>query len=170
MPEKLPKLFAIPMTLKEANAFVESFHRHNGRTVRDGGKFAIGVSNGQGLLGVAITGWPISATYMDGFTAEVLRVCVLPESQLGACSFLYGACWRAWRAMGGKRLITYTLTTESGVSLKAVGWEVLHETKDGHNDWEAKSRMDGKARQWQAIYGQQKICWYTEIEDEVKDA
>lgn len=154
----LPKLFAVPVTLREANDFVVSFHRHNGRTARNGGKFAIGVSDGNGLMGVAIVGNPISATYMDGVTAEVLRVCVMPDSQTGACSFLYAACWRAWRAMGGRKLITYTLAVESGVSLKGAGWKVLH-VSEGHNRWEEKSGRDGLARQWQAIYGQQKICW-----------
>lgn len=35
-------LFVIPISLREANDFVTSFHRHNGRTAWDGGKFAIG--------------------------------------------------------------------------------------------------------------------------------
>ena len=153
------KLIPIPMTLKEANDFVEQFHRHNGRTSRNGGKYAIGVSNGDGLVGVAIVGWPLSATYMDGFTAEVLRVCVLPDAPVGANSFLYAACWRAWRAMGGTRLITYTLVSESGASLKGAGWKILHMTKNGHDDWSAKSKKDGKERQWQPIYGQKKFCW-----------
>lgn len=154
------KLFAVPMSLKEANNFVSAYHRHNGRTVRDGGKFAIGCSNGDGLVGVAIVGNPISATYMDGYTAEVTRLCAREdEHQKNTESFLYAACWRAVRAMGYLRLITYTLKIESGTSLRAAGWRILHETKPGHNDWAAKARMTGKARQWQSIYGQQKICW-----------
>lgn len=152
------KIVPVPVTLREANDFVVSYHRHNGRTSRNGGRFAIGCSDGERMLGVAIVGNPLSATYMDGYTAEVLRVCVLPDAQRGANSFLYAACWRACRAMGFRRLITYTLTTESGASLRGAGWQVLHTTQ-GHNDWAAKSRMDGKERQWQAIYGQQKICW-----------
>lgn len=153
------KLMAVPVSLREANDFVSAYHRHSGRTTRNGGKFAIGCSTGEEMIGVAIVGNPISATYMDGYTAEVLRVCVSPAAQRGACSFLYARCWQAWRAMGGKRLVTYTLTTESGSSLRGAGWKVLHATKDGHTDWEAKARMTGKARKWQAIYGQQKLCW-----------
>jgi hypothetical protein len=160
------KLMAVPMSLHEANDFVSAYHRHNGRTTRDGGKFAIGVSTGEKLVGVAIVGNPISATYMDGFTAEVLRVCTEPDAPKGSNSFLYARCWNAWRAMGGIRLITYTLTTESGASLRGAGWTVLHLTKDGHNDWEAKARMTGVARQWQAIYGQQKFCWHISVEIE----
>lgn len=151
-------MFAVPVTLKEANDFVEQYHRHNKRVARNGGKFAIGCSKGDGLLGVAIVGNPISATYMDGVTAEVLRVCVLPDAK-NACSFLYSRCWQAWRAMGGHRIITYTLITETGVSLTAVGWRVLHQTKPSTNDWIRKSIRDGKARQWQPVFGQIKFCW-----------
>lgn len=156
--ETMNKLFAVPITLREANDFVTSYHRHNGRTVRDGGKFAIGCSDGEGLIGVAIVGNPLSATFMDGYTAEVLRVCVKPEAQKGANSFLYARCWRAWQAMGGLRLVTYTLATESGASLHGAGWKVVGEKKP-HNDWAAKSRLDGKAREWQPIYGQMKLRW-----------
>ena len=72
----MSKVMAVPMTLREANDFVAAFHRHNGRTARNGGKFAIGASDGSDLWGVAIVGNPISASFMDGFTAEVLRTCV----------------------------------------------------------------------------------------------
>jgi hypothetical protein len=66
------RLAIVPVTLRTANDFVAEFHRHNGRTARNGGKYAIGVSDGTELLGVAIVGNPLSATYMDGLTAEVL--------------------------------------------------------------------------------------------------
>ena len=89
-----------PITLREANDFVQSFHRHNGRTSRDGGKFAISLVQDGELAAVAIVGNPLSATYMDGVTAEVLRLCVRDEAERNACSKLYAACWRAWRAMG----------------------------------------------------------------------
>lgn len=153
------KMFAVPITLREANDFVAAYHRHSGRTARNGGKFAIGVSTGEEMVGVAIVGNPLSATYMDGYTAEVLRVCVSPGAPKGANSFLYSRCWQAYRAMGGQRLITYTLATESGASLRGAGWKILHKTKDGHSDWQAKARMAGNARKWQSIYGQQKLCW-----------
>lgn len=101
------RLYLIPVTLRKANDFVEAHHRHNGRTARNGGKWACGVACDGRLVGVAIVGNPLSATLMDGWTAEVLRVCTLEGAPKGACSMLYRACWRAWRAMGGRRLITY---------------------------------------------------------------
>jgi hypothetical protein len=152
-------LHLVPMSLREANDFVTSFHRHSGRTSRDGGKFAIGASDGENLIGVAIVGNPLSATLMDGFTAEVLRVCVCPEAPRNSCSFLYGACWRAWRAMGGRKLVTYTLQTESGSSLRGAGWKVVGEVAP-HDKWREKAKRDGlHGRQWQAIYGQAKFRW-----------
>lgn len=147
-------LTVVPITLREANDFVASFHRHNGRTARDGGKFAIGASDGDVLVGVAIVGNPLSATLMDGYTAEVLRVCVLPDAPRNTCSFLYGRCWRIWQQMGGKRMVTYTLASESGASLRGAGWKVVGEVKP-HKRWQGKEG----GRAWQPIYGQLKLRW-----------
>lgn len=150
-----------PITLRRANDFVAEFHRHNGRTSRNGGKFAISVEGEieggfVSTVGVAIVGNPLSATYMDGYTAEVLRVCVLPSAPKNACSMLYGACWRAWRAMGGRRLITYTLQSESGASLRGAGWKIVGETQPRGEGWDKKDHL---TREWQPIYGQAKFRW-----------
>lgn len=150
------KLVPVPLTLREANDFVEQFHRHNGRTSRDGGKFALGASTDDGLWGVAIVGNPLAATYMDGFTAEVLRVCSRDGAPKGTGSFLYGRCWRVWQAMGGRRMITYTLAEESGATLRGAGWRVLGEVRP-HDRWATK--RDDARRKWQPIYGQQKFRW-----------
>lgn len=152
------KLTAVPISLREANDFVTNHHRHSGRTARDGGKFAIGASDGDGLIGVAIVGNPLSATLMDGFTAEVLRVCVLPDAPKNACSFLYGRCWRAWQQMGGRKMVTYTLATESGASLRGAGWTVVGQVEP-HDRWRNKTKQDAIGRDWQPIYGQQKFRW-----------
>ena len=148
-------IFAVPVTLREANDFVEQFHRHNGRTSRDGGKFAIGASDGNGMVGVAIVGRPVARLLDDTYTAEVLRTYVKPDAPKNVNSFLYGACWRAWRAMGGRKMVTYTLPTESGASLRAAGMKVVAESR-GHKDgWQSKDRE----REWQPIYGQMKLRW-----------
>jgi hypothetical protein len=147
------RLTVVPMTLREANDFVQSFHRHNGRTARDGGKFAIGAQAGGELVAVAIVGRPIARLADDGLTAEVTRVCCRPDAPKNANSFLYGACWRAWRAMGGAKLITYTLATESGASLRGAGWRVVGEVQP--QEWNRKKRP----RRWQPIYGQLKLRW-----------
>lgn len=142
------------MTLREANDFVTSFHRHSGRTSRDGGKFAIGAIEGDNLVGIAIVGIPVSRLLArDSLTAEVLRTCCRPDAPRNANSFLYGAAWRVWRAMGGRKLVTYTLQEESGASLRGAGWKIVGEVKGG--GWDRK----GRERKWQPIYGQQKFRW-----------
>lgn len=147
----------IPVTLRQANDFIEQFHRHNGRTARDGGKFAIGAATDDlGLVGVAIVGLPLARLLNDGWTAEVLRTCVADVAPKGTNSALYAACWRAWKAMGGRKLITYTLETESGASLRGAGWKVVAECKPSKG-WDRKKL--GRLREWQPIYGQTKFRW-----------
>ena len=105
----------VPITLREANAFVKEYHRHHGAAA--GCKFAIGIKDDGKLIGVAICGRPVSRYYDDGLTLEINRVCTIGTKN--ACSRLYGACRRIASAMGYKRMITYTLLSESGTSLKA---------------------------------------------------
>ena len=151
-------LTIVPVTLREANDFVQEFHRHNGRTSRDGGKFAIGIEFEEIMVGVAIVGNPLSATLMDGFTCEVLRCCVNAEAPKGACSKLYAACWRAWREMGGRKLITYTLQTESGASLRGAGWKVIGQTKPVAPGWRKNDHLN-TGRTWSPVMGQSKFRW-----------
>lgn len=143
----------VPLSLREANDFVEANHRHNGRTSRNGGKFAIGADHQGQLVAVAIVGRPIARLLADSFTAEVLRLCTIEAAPKGTCSFLYSACWRAWRSLGGSKLITYTLATEGGASLRGAGWRMVAECKP--TTWDRKNRT----RKWQSIYGQQKLRW-----------
>lgn len=110
-----------PMTLKEANAYVEQHHRHHKPVV--GHKFSIGCSDGEKIVGVAIVGRPVARHLDDGWTLEVNRLCT--DGTRNACPMLYAAAWRAARAMGYKRLVTYILESESGVSLKAAGWKCV---------------------------------------------
>ncbi len=153
------KLIAVPITIAEANQFVLSFHRHNKPTA--GGRFAIGVSDGSELWGVAIVGRPVARMLQDGTTAEVVRTCTKPDAPKGCNSFLYAHCWQAWRAMGGTRLVTYTLASESGASLRGAGWKVIDEVAPRDNPWQGPDR----SRQWQPIYGQLKLRW--EVSEEV---
>lgn len=126
-----------PISFAEAAEFVHYHHRHN--TAPVGHKFSIAVNNGEEVVGVAIVGRPIARHNDDGLTLEVLRVCV-KDGCNNACSMLYGASWRAAKALGYRRLITYTLKTEPGTSLKAAGWRVVGETKEAPNGWNVPSR------------------------------
>lgn len=145
-----------PITLAAANDFVDQHHRHNGRTARNGGKFATSVVAGGRLVGVAIVGNPLSATFMDGLTAEVLRVCTVPDAPKNACSMLYSACWRAWRSLGGDRMLTYTLQSESGVSLRAAGWELGGESGGVEEGWRKRDHI---SRRYDSVMAEPKYRW-----------
>lgn len=108
-----------PITLKEANRIVARWHRHNRPT--QGGLFAVGCERRGELVGVAIVGRPIARKLQDGLTAEITRACT--DGTPNANSLLYGACCRAAKALGYRKIITYTLAEESGVSLRAAGFE-----------------------------------------------
>lgn len=137
-PEGAVRLGVCPMTLREANAHVEEFHRHH-RPVA-GCLFCIGLEDGDQIRGVAIVGRPLARMLQDGYTAEVLRCCT--DGAPNACSMLYGAAWRAARAMGYRRLVTYTLPEEGGSSLRAAGWRLVGEAGGGSWDREGRPRVD----------------------------
>ena len=123
-----------PITLEESNAFVQIYHRHHKPMV--GHKFSIAVSDGYKIVGVAIVGRPVSRHLDNGWVLEVNRCCT--DGTKNACSMLYGAAWRAAKALGYKKLITYTLPAEGGASLKASGWTCVGER--GGGNWNCKSR------------------------------
>ncbi len=104
-----------PIHLKEANAFVKNYHRHNLPTV--GGKFAISCYENDRLCGVAICGRPTARKLDDGVTLEIYRNCT--DGTRNACSKLYGACVRIAKNMGYKKVVTYILESENGASVKA---------------------------------------------------
>jgi len=124
-----------PITFSEASAFVTQHHRHHIPPV--GHKFSIGLNDGHRVVGVVVVGRPVARGYDDGYTAEVTRCCVLDDVP-NACSKLYAAAWRASRAMGYRRLITYTLASESGGAMIASGWRVVHEVRG--RSWSCPSR------------------------------
>ena len=122
-----------PINLDEANAFVATHHRHHNPVV--GYKFAIAVSEGE-VCGVAIIGRPVSRHLDDGWTLEVNRCCT--DGTRNACSMLYSGAWKAAKALGYRRLITYTLPEEGGASLRGAGWKLVGER--GGGNWNVKSR------------------------------
>jgi hypothetical protein len=133
-----PRLTVVPLPLDEANAFVKQHHRHHKPT--PGHKFSLGVADEDGTIrGVAIVGRPVSRMLDNGLTLEVNRVAT--DGCPNACSALYGAARRACFALGYRRLITYTLSSEPGTSLVAAGWRLLGErgSKAGRS-WDTPSR------------------------------
>ena len=108
----------VPITLAQARAFVLAHHRHNTPPV--GHKFSVGLMSEGLLIGVAVAGRPVARMLDDGATIEVSRTCTLGDRN--ANSMLYGAVWRAAKAMGYLRGVTYTQHDESGASLRGAGW------------------------------------------------
>lgn len=126
-----------PITLKAARLFVDLHHRHH--RAPQGGLFAIGLNDGDKVIGVAIIGRPVARGANDGWTAEVTRLCLL-DGYKNAASKLYAASWRAARAMGYRRLISYVLQSETGTSLRAAGWRSLYVTSARPKGWDTPSR------------------------------
>ena len=123
-----------PINLKTANAFVQQYHRHHKPT--RGHKFSIGVSEDGALVGVVVCGRPVARRLDDGYTLEVNRLCT--DGTPNACSILYAAAYRAARAMGYNKVVTYILDTESGVSLRASGWRCAGLA--GGREWTGRRR------------------------------
>lgn len=125
-----------PITVKDASRFVDLLHRHH--KAPRGGLFAVAANDGTAIVGVAIVGRPGPKAYQDGWTCEVTRHCT--DSTPHVASKLYAACWRAARALGYRRMGSYTLKSEPGTSLKAAQWIVLYETRDRPSGWNTPSR------------------------------
>jgi hypothetical protein len=148
-------LRVVPMKWADAIAFVEDWHRHH-RPPR-GHKFSIGVVTDADdvLHGVAIVGRPVARHFDDGMTLEVTRTAT--DGTHNANSILYGHAWQAARALGYRRLVTYTMATESGASLRGAGWKVLAE-RPARNGWNSAAR----SRSDHGLDGQARTLWATE--------
>jgi hypothetical protein len=141
-----------PINLDEANAFVALHHRHHAPV--PGAKFCIAVSEGDAVVGVAIVGRPVARMSDNGMTLEVNRCCT--DGSKNACSMLYGAAWRACKALGYDRLITYTLPEEGGASLRASNWREIGLRGGGNWNVSSRPRVDtalhlrGQKTLWEA--------------------
>lgn len=163
-------LAIVPVDFDEACVFVAQHHRHH--KPPQGHKFSIALAErraigdarpgGAGfgmrtdvIVGVAIVGRPVARGLDDRWTLEVTRCAT--DGTKNACSALYAAAWRAARAMGYQRLITYTLPSEGGASLRAAGWRTVHMTKGGTWNTPARPRVDtaahlaGQKQLWEAV-------------------
>jgi hypothetical protein len=128
------RLQVVPCDFAEASAFVEKHHRHL-RGV-PGSKFSLAAADGDNVVGVVMVGRPVSRMLDDGWTLEVNRLAT--DGARNACSMLYAAAWRATRALGYRKLITYILDSEPGVSLTAAGWKRVGEVTG--RSWSCASR------------------------------
>ncbi|MET8717399.1 XF1762 family protein [Streptomyces sp. NPDC004735] len=130
------QLHLVPVRQKDAKAFVTAWHRHHKPPV--GSVFNVGAADDDGLLrAVAMVGRPVARHLDDGQTLEVTRTAT--DGVRNANSLLYGAAWRAAKALGYTRLVTYTQDGESGASLRAAGWTVVAR-RPPRRGWNCQSR------------------------------
>src|SRR5689334_25272893 len=144
-------LSIVPITLAEANEFVYEHHRHHAPV--PGAKFCVAVASQDKIVGVAIVGRPVARMLDDGWTLEVNRTCT--DGTKNVNSMLYGACQRVAFGLGYRKLITYTLPMESGVSLTAAGWRCIGEAGGGKWGRANRPRVDIHPTQtklkWEAV-------------------
>lgn len=146
----------VPITRDEAQAFVARHHRTHAKRPA-GWRFGVGLALDGAVVGVAMVSNPKARMLNDGWTAEVSRVCVIElppvlgrdgrQHAAGAVAMLYAACWRAARALGFRRLITYTLPSEGGASLRGAGWTSVGEAGGGSWSRRERPRVDAHPTQ-----------------------
>lgn len=106
------------------------------------------------LNGVAIVGRPVSRFLDDGETLEITRICFVDEADADEFdvqlhtknsnhsspipSMLVAEICKRAKAMGYKKIITYTRTDECGSYLKATGFQVEH-TQPRVYKWRSKN-------------------------------
>lgn len=131
----------VPVKRDVARAFIREHHRHSRPPVGD--VIRVGLVDAAGeLVAVAIAGRPVARCLDDGTTLEALRVCTL--GQPNACSRLYGALARAAKALGYRRMVTYTLASEPGSSLLAVGFVIEQRRARPAAEWRTRHRQLGE--------------------------
>lgn len=140
-----------PISIRDADKFVKANHRHNKQA--GNGKFAIACFEGEELIGVAIAGRPRSRHLDNGRTCEVYRVCT--NGFHNATSFLYNRVKRIAQLMGYEKVITYTLQSESGSSLRAIGATIEKEVKH-KKQWNDHGAIK---RNFQEVTTQLKFRW-----------
>lgn len=150
----MTQLRIVPVTLREACAFIAEHHRHN-KPPR-GWKFGIALRNGDEMCGVATAGRPVARHFDDGITLEVNRTCT--DGTRNANSMLYGAVWRAAKAMGYMRCITYTQHDECGASLRAAGWVKVKEIA-ARKSWAESSVALKEKRDVEGSGGVARVLW-----------
>lgn len=144
--------------LREAGRFVAKHHRHH--VPARGGIVALGLWEGERLVGVGIIGRPVSRELQARGVAEVTRLCVLPEVR-HAASALQARLRRAAQALGFARLVTYTLPEEGGASLRAAGCQADLELAGG-GEWTRPSRERDPASHPTG----RKIRWWTALKQQ----
>lgn len=147
--------------LKEAARFIAVHHRHHDPV--QGGIIALGLWEGEALVGVGVLGRPVSRALQAAGAVEVTRLCVRQDSR-HAASALLAALRRVGQALGFARIVTYTLAEEGGASLRAAGWQAELQLVEG-GEWNRQDRprlpathpTGRKVRWWVPLRAQREI-------------
>jgi hypothetical protein len=161
------KLALATISFAEACAFVARHHRHH--AAPRGHKFSLAAIMGEAVVGVAIIGRPVSRVRDDGLTLEVTRLCVIEglppridrrgkAHAPAAVSFLYGAAARATFALGYKRLGTYILASEPGISLLASGWRQVGYVAGRSWSCQSRPRVDQHPLEPKLLFQTEKVA------------
>lgn len=132
------RLELAPIDQAEAFTFIRRHHRHHAPPLS--WKWGTAAVMSGRIVGVITVGRPVARMLDDGWTVEVTRLCT--DGTRNACSFLYRAAWNAARFRGYRRLITYTLESETGTSLFAAGFWPLWLTSGGSWSRPSRARRD----------------------------
>ena len=97
-----------------------------------------------------MVGRPVGRYLDDGLTLEVNRCCT--DGTKNACTMLYGAATRAAKALGYKRIFTYTRESEPGTSLKASNWAC--DGRAGGTHWTGKRYAEQTT-----VFDEMKVRW-----------
>jgi hypothetical protein len=148
-----PHLSTRSVGFGRAAAYVALWHRHLGRPT--GHIFSMGLFHEGVLCGVAIAGRPVSRMLDNGTTLEITRVAT--NGIRNGCSKLLAAIRKEARNQGFTRIITYTLPSEGGASLRAAGF--TDEGVAGGGSW---SRVDRVRSDLQPMEKKTRWAFYIE--------
>jgi hypothetical protein len=130
-----PRIALRPSTRKEVNKLILRWHRHHKPVV--GLRYACVAEVDGEDLGAVVVGDPRARAFGPR-VAEVTRLaCRGKDINVGSC--LLGAAWRAWRAMGGDRMVSYVRFDETGHVYHVAGWIDVAEVPA--RDWLEERRL-----------------------------
>lgn len=127
-----------PASRDESNELVRRWHRHH-RPVK-GHKWSIAAEVDGEVVGAVIVGRPVAQALDDGRTYEIVRL--VTDGHRDVASKLIAAAWRAARAMGVKRMVSYTRVDEEGTCYRAAGWQPVAKVKG--REWTHRRRAGSR--------------------------
>ncbi len=130
-----------PISRSAANAFIVKHHQHNGALPGD--RFRGAIWNGPTMIGVVVVGNPCARAF-NHKAVEVRRLC-LDFNVSDALRYKAASSAYAWAASvaedkGWPRIITYTLESETGLSLRYARWKRVGPAGSSRWGWNTPSR------------------------------